>query len=96
MKGHLNRGEEPRLLFYRDEDKVGVDLLDFTDSGNRRLVEIQSGQTYRDSFVRSINKVGDALDVPCDGRCVVARVESGFTTKSGVAISSASEWLRMV
>ena len=93
LKAHLNRNEEPRLFFYRDENKIEVDLMDFTDADNPRLVEIKSGQMYRDSYARHLTIVGDALGIERERRYVVARVESSYEAK-GASVRSASDWLK--
>lgn len=93
LKMHLNADEEPRLFFYRDESKVEVDLLDFTDDAHRRLVEIKSGQTYHDRFATHLSTVGKRLEVSPEEWYVVARVESSYQAK-GAKVRSAEDWLR--
>lgn len=94
LKGHLNKGEEPRLFFYRDDSRIEVDLLDFTDDSRRTLVEIKSSQTYRSSFARHLRRVGEELEVPAEWRCVVTRAEHGMRT-DGVRVLTASDWLNI-
>lgn len=91
-KNHCNRGEDPQMFFYRDSSKIEVDLLDFTDAADRKLVEIKSGQTYRDSFARHLGTIGDLLGIPEEHRYVVARVDAGFHAR-GASVLPASEWL---
>lgn len=93
LKARLNRGEEPRLMFYRDANGAEVDLIDLTDASAPLAVEVKSGQTYRDSFARHLGRVGDALGIPPEGRAVVARVESGFRAR-GAAVIAARDWLQ--
>ncbi|WP_226847296.1 ATP-binding protein [Bifidobacterium lemurum] len=92
MKRYLNQGREPRLMFYRDDSKVEVDLLDYTDMRHPRLVEIKSGQTYHDRFAKSVGTVGAQLGIPEDERYVVIRVADSFQSK-GVHVVSAADWL---
>lgn len=92
QKNHLNRGVRPELYFYRDDRKIEVDLLDFTDARAKRLVEVKSGQTYRDAHARHLKTMGTELDVPLAGRYVVARVEHGFKA-SEATVSTFDEWL---
>lgn len=94
LKRHLNEGKEPQLLFYRDDSKVEVDLLDFTDAGNRQLIEIKAGETYRDRFALHLGRVGEGLGIPRDRRYVVARVASSFDA-SDAHVVSAGDWLRL-
>lgn len=92
QKKYLNRGIRPELYFYRDDRKVEVDLLDFTDAHRKKLVEIKSGQTYRDAHARHLKTVGDDLGVPVADRYVVSRVEHGFNAV-GATVSTYDGWL---
>lgn len=92
QKNHLNRGVRPELYFYRDDRKIEVDLLDFTDARARKLVEVKSGQTYRDAHARHLQTVGVELEVPAADRYVVSRVEHGFRA-SAATVSTYDEWL---
>lgn len=92
QKKHLNRGVRPELYFYRDDRKIEVDLLDFTDARARKLVEVKSGQTYRDAHARHLQTVGVELEVPAADRYVVSRVEHGFRA-SAATVSTYDEWL---
>ena len=80
------------MFFYRDENKIEVDLMDFTDADNPQLVEIKSGQVYRGSYARHLVTVGDALGIERERRYVVARVESSYEAKEA-SVRSASDWL---
>lgn len=71
LKNYYNRGERPELYFYRDDSKVEVDLLDFTDPANRRLYEIKTSQTYHSRLARAVISIGDALGIPAQGRIVL-------------------------
>lgn len=92
LKAHLNTGNEPQMFFYRDDSKIEVDLMDFTDNTRRRLIEIKSGQTYHDRFATHLGRVGQWLEIPPEERYVVARVESSYQAK-GAKVRSATDWL---
>ena len=92
LKAHLNRGERPDLYFYRDDSKAEVDLLDFTDLGQKKLVEVKSGATYRSSWARHLESVGEALGVGEDGRFVACRVERGFDAQ-GAHVRTLADWM---
>lgn len=94
MKTHLNAGREPDLYFYRDENKVEVDLVDLTESDHALLVEIKSSQTYRSSFARQLNKVGDEIGIPHERRFVVERAEGDFEA-DGAQVRNIATWLEM-
>ena len=92
LKGYLNRGERPRLFFYRDDNGAEIDLLDYTDELAPVAIEIKSGQTYRDSFARHLGTVGEALGISSERRFVVSRVADSFQAK-GALVKSATDWL---
>lgn len=94
MKTHLNAGREPDLYFYRDESKVEVDLVDLTESDRALLAEIKSSQTYRSSFARQLNKVGDEIGIPHERRFVVERAEGDFEA-DGAQVRNIATWLEM-
>lgn len=91
-KRHYNAGHDPELFFYRDDSKIEVDLLDFTDPGNRQLIEIKSGQTYHDRFARHLPVVGDMLGIPRDHYYVTCRVEHSYVSQ-GINVVTAQDWL---
>ena len=93
LKQHFNEGKTPNLFFYRDDSKVEVDLIDATSPNRLELIEIKSGQTYRDRFARHLSTVGEMLDVPETDRYVVARIADSFQAR-GAQIVSATDWLR--
>ena len=93
LKRHFNEGRTPGLFFYRDDSKVEVDLVDATDPSRPELVEIKSGQTYRDRFAKHLGMVGEMLGVPEADRYVVARIVDSFQAR-GARVMSAADWLR--
>ncbi len=54
MKNRLNRGERPRLYFWRDNTGNEIDLL-AEESGRLKPVEIKAGKTISDDFFRGLN-----------------------------------------
>ena len=92
LKRHLNAGRSPELYFYRDDSKIEVDLVDVTDRSARELVEIKSTTTFKASFTRHLESVGDDLDIPKDGRSVVMRSDVSHTV-NGNKVWSAHDWL---
>ena len=55
VKTAYNRGEEPKLTFWRDSTGNEVDLLQYVD-GQRYAYEIKSGATYSPDFFKGIAK----------------------------------------
>lgn len=92
LKYHYNAGRNPRLFFYRDDNKIEVDLLDFSDPNKRMLIEIKSGQTYHDRFARHLGVVGEILGVPQKQQNVVCRVEHSYVS-NGISVITAEDWL---
>lgn len=64
IKRHNNAGKEPRLAFYRDDEKTEVDLVDATDAHKVELVEIKASHTYRPQFTKPLARVGELLGIP--------------------------------
>ena len=92
-KRHLNQGVTPELYFYRDDGKREVDLLDWTEPGDERLVEIKSGQTFRPAWGKTLVALGEELGVPPERRAVVYR-GSETLASAGFRAVSAAAWLR--
>ena len=93
MKAYLNAGREPDLYFYRDDNKVEVDLVDLTDSSSWLLVEIKSSQTYRSGFSKNLRLVGDEIGIPDERRFVVERAEGNFEV-DGAQVRDVTTWLQ--
>lgn len=90
MRTRLNRGEEPRLYFYRDDSRREVDLLDLTDPSRPLAVEVKSGETYRPSFARHLSAVCPEIGIP-EGRRVVAYAGSETYRADGVDVMPARD-----
>ena len=85
--------QRPALNFYRDDSKIEVDLLDFTDRRHPILSEIQSSQTYRDKYAKHLISVGEQIDkAGGDSLNVISRVESSYRAR-GVNVVSAADWM---
>lgn len=90
-KHHLNAGRVPDLYFYRDSNGVEVDLLDMTDASAPQLYEVKSSRTFRKSFLKHLDSVGELLRVELASRSVIMRGDS--TTKvSGSTIWTVADW----
>ena len=90
-KHHLNAGRVPDLYFYRDSNGVEVDLLDMTDASAPQLYEVKSSRTFRKSFLKHLDSVGELLHVELASRSVIMRGDS--TTKvSGSTIWTVADW----
>lgn len=92
-KRHLNRGETAQLYFYRDSNGVEVDLVDATVPSVPELCEIKSSRTYRNSFMRHLDSVGELLGAAPERRSVIMR--SNQTTEiNGSPIWTVEDWAK--
>lgn len=90
-KHYLNAGQLPELYFYRDLNEVEVDLVDLTDRPMPALYEVKSSRTFRSSFMRHLNSVGELLGVEPAGRSVIMRSDR-TTEVNGSRVWSVSDW----
>ena len=92
VKRHLGSGKIPELYFYRDAQGAEVDLLDMTHHGSPSMFEIKSSRTFRSSFTRHLDSVGELIGVDRAHRAVVTRCDAS-TEVAGEKIWSAADWL---
>ena len=92
VKRHLGSGKIPELYFYRDAQGAEVDLLDMTHHGGPSMFEIKSSRTFRSSFTRHLDSVGELIGVDRAHRAVVTRCDAS-TEVAGEKIWSAADWL---
>lgn len=89
MKSHLNKLRSPELYFYRDDSKIEVDLMDFTERP-ALLVEVKSGQTYRGTYARHVRSVSALLSSQTRGMVVYGG--EGLFVDGDVQVCGAREW----
>lgn len=92
VKRHLGSGKIPELYFYREAQGAEVDLLDMTHHGSLSMFEIKSSKTFRSSFTRHLDSVGELIGVDRAHRAVVTRCDAS-TEVAGEIIWSAADWL---
>ena len=92
-KRHMNQGKAADLYFYRDSNGVEVDLLDATVPSMPELCEIKSSRTFRGSFMRHLDSVGDLLGVGPERRSVIMRSDR-TTELNGSKIWAAENWAK--
>ena len=90
IKMDLNRLEEPRLSFYRDESKCEIDLIERTPGADPFAAEIKSGRTYRPSFANTVRRIAPSIGLPP----TVVYGGKGMFDDDGVRIYGIREWLR--
>lgn len=79
IKKYRNRNTEPNLYYYRDNNGLEVDLLDMTDVDNVSLTEIKSGETFREEFIRGVNRLDTILPINVANKQVVMRVKNSYS-----------------
>lgn len=60
-KQKLNRGQNPQLYFYRDQQQHEVDILEEMPNGSLRAYEVKSAMTYRQEFFKQLAYIRKAL-----------------------------------
>lgn len=71
LKSRLNKGEDPRLYFYRDSNGNEVDLL--YPSGRSMIpIEIKSAQTFHKDFAKGIRHFQKISSTNTPGRVIYA------------------------
>lgn len=67
VKRDLNRGEEPRLFFYRDKAQKEVDVVETLPDGRVNAFEIKSSKTFNQDFFKHLvylrSVLGDKMAV---------------------------------
>lgn len=88
LKSHYNANLEPTLYFYRDKSGAEIGLIDATDMGNTRAIEIKSSQTHHAEYHRHLNAVGEKLGISDSNRHVVMRTDTSYNSKQGSVLST--------
>ena len=91
-KRHHNTLIRPNLMFYRDDSKIEVGLVDATDTSRSLLCEIKPRQTYRSSFTRNLRTIGRMPGLENATLNVVYGGEGAFVDE-GVSVFGIREWL---
>lgn len=60
LKDRYNKGEDPRLYFYRDKSGLEVDVV-ADEGGYLHLYEIKAGATLRSNYLDNMKKVKETL-----------------------------------
>lgn len=81
LKAKLNKGEDPRLFFYRDSHGNEVDLV--IQNGSELMpVEIKSSQTWHSSFTKGIDYLEKLLPEKTEQVTVIYGGDKNRTTDS--------------
>lgn len=89
VKCAFNRIEEPRILYYRDDSKREIDLIDETPGEQAIAAEIKSGRTYRPAFASTLSHLAPELGM----EPAVIFGGTGQFTDHDVNVYGIREWL---
>ncbi len=91
LKRHLNRLDAPDVMYYRDDSKREVDMIDATKPQQTLVVELKSGQTYQRVFSRNARTIGGLIGAPA--KPMVVYGGTGSFVDDGVCVSGVREFL---
>ena len=92
IKNHLNAGSTPELYFYRDDSKIEIDLLDFTDKQNKKAIEVKAGSLYNKKYAQHLVSTAASIGVKPENQYVVMNAEHSFSAE-GVSVKSFEDYL---
>ncbi len=92
IKNYENLGVEPELYFYRDDSKIEINLLDFTDSSQRKAFEIKTAAIYEDKYAKNLISTASNLGVESKNQTVLMNVDRSFKSKT-VNVGSIKDYL---
>lgn len=92
IKKYSNFGKRPELYFYRDDSKVEIDLLDFTNHSDKKAFEIKSGGLFHDKYAKNLISTAGTFGVTSSNQTVLLDVDNNFLAKS-VNVGSITQYL---
>ncbi len=88
--GAFNRGEEPRLSFWRDKNGIEVDLVTEGISGDGRnspsAWEVKAGSTYSPDYFKNLRHWAGLADAPAENCTVIYAGAQKLSTQSGTLL----------
>ena len=91
-KFHLNCLSVPNVMYYRDDSKIEVDMIDETDANEILVAEIKSGQTYRKQFSLHARKIAKLIGKNASSMVIYGG--KGVFNDDGVKIYGVHEFLK--
>lgn len=92
IKKRNNVGEHPDLYFYRDDSKIEIDLLDFTDRSNKMAFEIKTTGLFNKKQAKNLISTADKLGVKDENQILLLNTEYDFQAQ-GVNVGSIEKYL---
>ena len=92
IKKHVNNGESANVYFYRDDSKIEIDLLDFTDANNKKAFEIKATGLYQEKYAKHLLSTAKTLGVKHENQSVLLDTEYNFNAKN-ITVGSIEKYL---
>lgn len=92
IKNYENTGIEPEVYFYRDDSKIEIDFLDFTNSHQKKAFEIKTAALYEDKYAKNLISTAEKLGVDKDSQTVLMNIDFNFHTNK-VNVGSIKDYL---
>lgn len=92
IKNYENTGIEPEVYFYRDDSKIEIDFLDFTNSHQKKAFEIKTAALYEDKYAKNLISTAEKLGVDKDNQTVLMNIDFNFHANK-VNVGSIKDYL---
>lgn len=92
IKHYYNNCYYDRIFFYRDKNKLEVDIVDNSYEAKYQYCEIKAGDTYHNYFKSNILKLANKKLIDIDKSCVIYGGIGSFIDEN-VKILGFNEWL---
>ena len=81
-KSYLNRGIEPKMFFYRDNNQNEIDLILVSD-GKLDFIECKAGKKFGGDAIKGFRQLANTK-YEINGQCVLCTTEDPYRIASGV------------
>ena len=81
-KSYLNRGIEPKMFFYRDNNQNEIDLILVSD-GKLDFIECKAGKKFGGDAIKGFRQLANTK-FEINGQCVLCTTEDPYRIASGV------------
>ena len=92
IKKYSNQAKEGNVFFYRDDSKIEIDMLDFSDPNVKKAFEIKSSGLYHDKYSRNLISTAESLGVSKENQYVLLNTDNDFKIKD-VNVCSIEKYL---
>ena len=81
-KSYLNRGIEPKMFFYRDNNQNEIDLI-LVNDGKLDFIECKAGKKFGGDAIKGFRQLANTK-FEINGQCVLCTTEDPYRIASGV------------